>query len=92
MNSNFNSWFSTFINEKNLPYVAWEIVDHSGMTHFIDSDVVIETIKNASSYDQRKIKETLIKIDFHNGDVIHFFRHLATEGIVHQYQMEVDTS
>jgi len=87
-NNSFNSWFDTFLEEKNLPYVAWEIVDRAGMTHFIDSDVVIETIKNAPAGDQKKIKEMIVKIDFHNGDVNHFFRHLA-QGLVEQYQEEV---
>lgn len=87
-NSNFNTWFDTFLEEKNLPYVAWEIVDRAGMTHFIDSGAVIETIKNASIKEQRKIKEIIVKIDFHNGDVNHFFRHLA-HGIVEQYQEEI---
>lgn len=87
--SNFNSWFSTFLDEKNLPYVAWEIVDRAGMTHFIDTDVVKETIKNASTEDQQKIKNIIVQIDFHNGDMNHFFRHLA-QGMVEQYQEEAE--
>ena len=88
MSNRFNSWFDTFLEEKNLRYTAWDIVDSNGNTHFIDSDVVIDTIKNASSDDQKKIKNIIVQIDFLNGDVNHLFRHLA-EGIVHQYQEEV---
>jgi len=87
MTSNINLWFDTFLDEKNLPYVVWEIVDRAGMTHFIDSDFVIETIQNAPAEEQKKIKEIIVKIDFHNGDVNHFFRHLA-KGIVNEYEAD----
>lgn len=87
MNSHLCHWFDTFLDEKNLPYVVWEIVDRAGMTHFIDSDAVIETIQNAPAEEQKKIKDIIVKIDFHNGDVNHFFRHLA-EGMVEQYEAE----
>ena len=88
MSNRFNSWFDTFLEEKNLPYSSWDFIDRAGTTHFIDSDVVIETIKNASSEDQKKIKNIIVQIDFRNGDVNHFFQHLA-QGIVEQYQEEV---
>ncbi|MBU1566853.1 MAG: hypothetical protein KJ630_14675 [Proteobacteria bacterium] len=88
MNNKFNTWFSTFLDEKNLPYVAWEIVDRAGNTHFIDCEAVIETIKNAPTEELKKIKNIIVQIDFRNGDVNHFFRHLA-HGIVEQYQEEV---
>ena len=83
MNS-FNNWFQIFLDEKNLPYASWEIQDETGTTNFIDNDVVIESIKNTSTTEQSKIRDILVKIDFHNGDVNHFFHHLAT-GLVSQY-------
>ena len=82
--STFNNWFQIFLDEKNLPYASWEIQDETGTTNFIDNDVVIETIKNTSTTEQSKIKDILVKIDFHNGDVNHFFRHLA-KGLVSQH-------
>jgi len=88
MSNRFNSWFDTFLEEKNLRYTAWDIVDSNGNTHFIDSDVVIDAIKNASTEEQRKIKEIIVKIDFRNGDVNHFLQHLA-QGLIEQYQEEV---
>ena len=39
--------------------------------------VVIEHIKAAPLHEQKAIKTTLVKIDFMNGDIRHFFRHLA---------------
>jgi hypothetical protein len=86
-NKSFNTWFDTFLDEKNLPYASWEITDRAGTVHFIDSDVVIEAIKNAPAQEQKEIKNIIVKIDFHNGDENYFFRHLA-HGIVEQYQEE----
>ena len=81
--SAFDKWFETFLEEKNLPYESWEIIDKNDTTHFIDSDVVIEAMKSASPDEKVSIKKIIIKIDFMNGDVNHFFKHLAA-GIVNQ--------
>lgn len=71
------TYFDRFFREKNLPFVAWEIMD--GVTaHFIDSEVVIEAIKGAPQHEQAAIKKTLIRIDFANGDVMDYLKHLAT--------------
>lgn len=73
---NFNKWFDTFLEEKELPYAAWEI-ETADNVHMIDSDFVVEAIKSAPVHEQAKIKNTIVKIDFCNGDVNHFFEHLA---------------
>jgi len=75
--SNFNDWFETFLEEKNLPYASWELTAPNGTLHLIDSNVVIEAIKGAPAGKQAGIKATIVKIDFLNGDVNDFFRHLA---------------
>lgn len=38
---------------------------------------VCSAIMNAPIVEQAQIKATLVKIDFRNGDVMHFIRHLA---------------
>ena len=81
----FNNWFQIFLDEKNLPYASWEIQDETGTTNFIDNDVVVEHIKIAPDHEQAKIKDILVKIDFQNADVNHFFHHLA-KGLVSQYE------
>ena len=80
----FTEWFETFIAEKNLPFVDWEIQAEDGQMHFLHSGVVIEHILATSRDEQTKIKNIIVKIDFANGDVNHFFKHLAT-GLVAQY-------
>jgi len=79
----FTKWLETFLEEKNAPAKSWEI-DANGTTHFIDSDVVIEAIKTTSGQEQAQIKNTLVMIDFKNGDINHFFEHLA-RGLVANY-------
>lgn len=73
----FNQWFETFLEEKNLPYESWDLMSENGTLNIIDTDVVIDHIKIAPDLEQKQIKEMLIKIDFANGDINHFFNHLA---------------
>ncbi len=76
-NTEFDKWFDTFLEEKNLPSVEWEIDDDMGFTNFINSDVIIETIKGTTLSEKIKIKDMIVKIDFVNGDVNDYFKHLA---------------
>ena len=77
-NLNFNKWFDTFLDEKNLQHKSWTIKDKNGTDNFINSEFVIESIKNSPSNEQKSIKDMLIKIDFKNGNVMDYFKHLAT--------------
>jgi hypothetical protein len=81
----FINWLETFLEEKDAPYVSWELTDESGTTHMIDSDVVVEFVKYECSADvQDDIKNAIVKIDFMNGDINHYLRFLA-QGIVSLY-------
>lgn len=80
----FTKWFNTFISEKEIGYKAFELQDSTGMTHFIDSDFVIEAIKTAPKHEQTAIKNMLVKIDYINGDVLDYFKHLA-QALVNSY-------
>lgn len=73
----FLKWFERFLEEKNLPYASWELEDSNGVTNFIDNDVVIEAIKGAPAREQAGIKNMIVKIDFCDGDVNDYFKHLA---------------
>jgi len=70
-------YLKTFFAEKNLPYIEWEIVAEDGMSHFISNVIVIEHIETAPVIEQNKIADVIRKIDFHNGDVNDYLRHLA---------------
>ena len=73
----FNTWFDRFLEEKELSPEAWEITGSDGEINQISSEVVIEAIKNAPPNEQRGIKDMIVKIDFANGDVNDYFKHLA---------------
>jgi preprotein translocase subunit YajC len=74
-------YLKTFFEEKGLTPQSWEIDDASGMTHYIDSDVVIEAIMGAPPNEQEGIANMIRKIDFANGDVNKYLEHLA-KGLV----------
>ena len=66
-----------FFAEKEIPFKQWELTDKQGGNHIISNEVVIENIKNAPKHEQDAIANILRKIDFKNGDVNHFLKHLA---------------
>jgi hypothetical protein len=73
-----------FFKEKEIPFQQWNITDSKGLDHIISNEVVIKHIKISPESEQRKIADVLRKIDFHNGDVNDFFKHLAT-GLCESY-------
>lgn len=70
-------YLKTFFDEKNLPLQNWELEDNEGTIHWISNEVVIEHIFAAPRSEQEQIANVIRKIDFMNGDVNHFLRHLA---------------
>jgi len=72
----FSKWLDTFVSEKNLEMKVYE-VEWNGDSHIVPTEVVIELAQKASPGEQKFVKETIVKIDFANGDVHHFFEHLA---------------
>lgn len=71
------NYLTNLITEKGLGFNKMiEVKGDSGM-NFIPLGVVLEHIMIASKEEQKQIKNTLIKIDFHNGDIMHFFTYLA---------------
>jgi hypothetical protein len=72
------TYLHTFFAEKNLPFAQWEFTADNGDVHIISNEVVIETILTATPrHEQKKIASVIRRIDFANGNVNHFLRHLA---------------
>ena len=72
------SYLNTLISEKNLNLQT--IIEVEGKecgTNFIPLESVVEFVNELNPSVQSKIKNNLIKIDFHNGDVMHFFKYIA---------------
>lgn len=73
----FNKWLETFIDEKEINVDrVFEFINND-VWNYMPLAVVIEFIKQLPTNQQDKIKDTLVKIDFMNGNVYHFFEYLA---------------
>ena len=73
----FETWIDTFIAEKGLDTErTFEVEGASGL-NIIPLGCVIEAIKQTTGAERASIKATIVKIDFMNGNVCHFFNHLA---------------
>tara|TARA_R110002124_G_scaffold73015_5_gene195993 strand:- start:2765 stop:3001 length:237 start_codon:yes stop_codon:yes gene_type:complete len=71
------NYLNTLISEKGLNLESIIEVKGSSGTNFIPLAVVVEHILITSETEKKQIKNTLVKIDFHNGDIMHFFTYLA---------------
>jgi len=72
-----NNFFTTFFKEKNLNFQYYTVNSPNGTPNLIPSTVVIDAIKNTKGQEAAKIKDTLIKIDFINGNIHNYLQHLA---------------
>ena len=77
--TDFNKWLDTFVEEKglNLDH-AFEVEGPEHGLNIIPLGCIIDFIKDEADEEaKKKVKENLVKIDFMNGDVMHFFNHCA---------------
>ena len=81
-NTKFNNWIDTFIEEKELDLNTNFEYEGKECLNIIDLHSIINTIKNTSQLEQLKIKNTIVKIDFKNGNVLDFFKHLGNALVV----------
>ena len=73
----FEKWLDTFIAEKGIDLEATFQFDNDNGFNIMPYGVVIEAIKTTTGSERANIKNTIVKIDFANGDVLHFFRFLG---------------
>ena len=52
-------------------------VEGASGTNFMSVGIVVEHILITSKAEQNAIRTMLVKIDFHNADVLDYFKHLA---------------
>jgi hypothetical protein len=72
------NYLNTLIEEKGLSLDT--VIEAEGKewgTNFIPLSVVVDFLSTSSESTQAKAKANLVKIDFHNGDVMHFFKYVA---------------
>lgn len=70
----FETWFKSFLEEKEVDMSFFVTAGDGSQLQVGD---VCSAILSAAPQEQEKIKTTLVKIDFLNGDVYHYFKHLA---------------
>lgn len=74
---NFQTWFQIFVTEKGLDPEQVIVVEGPSGPNHMPLQIVFDAILSTAGAEQRGIKDVIVKIDFRNGDVVDFFRHLA---------------
>lgn len=80
----FNNWLDTFIDEKGISLDDIFEIEENGEHHIFEIGNIVENIKATSPKEQAEIKDMLVKIDFYNGDVIDYFKHLAKALVINE--------
>lgn len=71
------TYLNTLLQEKGIDQeTIIEVEGKSGM-NFIPLAIVVDFISTAVPMVQEHAKNELTKIDFHNGDVMHYFKFIA---------------
>ena len=86
--SPFQTWLTTFVAEKEVD-----------MSEFLNAHVqvgdVVQGLMNTQGAEQTQAKNVMVQIDFHNGNLNHFFGHLAqalsAEDVENQRQAMLNT-
>lgn len=71
------TWLNTFLAEKNIDLEQHLEVEGNSGLNLIPVGCLVDMILQAPAHEQRGIKTMLVKIDFVNGNVLDYFRHLA---------------
>jgi len=72
------AYLETLLNEKGISLdTVLEAEGKDWGTNFIPMRTIIEFMSAQSKETQNKMKSNLVKIDFHAGDVMHFFQYTA---------------
>lgn len=73
----FSKWLNTLVEEKGYDTENIIMVDGPSGQNMMPLEIVLTAIKNTCREEKAKIKNTLVAIDFKNGDCLGFFKHLA---------------
>lgn len=89
--SAFNKWLDTFIEEKGIDLEQVIEIKTETNTHYFEVGNIIANIKATTPEEQAGIKDMIVKIDFYNGDVVDYFRHLA-QALAENYEKQQEQS
>lgn len=85
--SAFNKWLDTFIEEKGIDLKQVIEIKKEDNIHYFEIGNIVDNIKTTTPEEQEEIKNVIVKIDFYNGDVIDYFKHLA-QALAKNYEKE----
>ena len=74
---NFKNWLLTFIDEKGIDLEDTFTVEGPSGPNHIPLGCLVDAMIQAPTQEQHGIKDMIVKIDFRNGEVMHYFQHLA---------------
>ena len=73
----FASWLDTLVDEKGYDTDDLIEVEGESGTNLIPLECLMDTMKMAPRHEQDAIKNMVVRIDFCNGNVMDYFKHLA---------------
>ena len=74
-------WLNEFIDENELDRKQVFEIERGGAVHTMEFEVLVGSIIALPAEYQLKIKDKLVGIDVHNGDILHYLNYVA-EGFV----------
>tara|TARA_Y100000287_G_C14159197_1_gene323833 strand:- start:615 stop:941 length:327 start_codon:yes stop_codon:yes gene_type:complete len=77
--TSFQKWLDTHIEEKDIDTEhLLQVVCKSNNMHLMPVGVVVDYLKHGiDAKEQADVKDILVKIDFRNGDTMHFLNYIA---------------
>lgn len=85
----FTKWLDAFLEEKGLDLSeAFKQTNEDGISKVFSYHDIVYEIKNASEEEQNEIQSMLIKIDFSNGNIKDFLKHLSKALIPSKEEVE----
>lgn len=72
------NYLNTLLEEKGISQErVLEVTGSEWGTNFMPISVVVDFLSNLDTNTQKKVKDTFVKIDFHNGDIVDFLKYIA---------------
>lgn len=71
------TFFNRFFAEKEIEERTYEVMAPGGTPNLIPTSAVIAAIKRTRGDEAKAVESIIRKIDFANGDLHHFFAHIA---------------
>jgi hypothetical protein len=74
-----NDFITTYFKEADVDTTrTYTVESENGTVNYIQASNVIQMIKQTRGQERKEIENIIRKIDFKNGDIHHFLKHLAS--------------